>query len=241
MKSGLVDVVILGWNDGPLLDTAVESAKASGGILGSITVVDNGSDPPVPPIEGLKVIRNDANVGVSAGRNQGTRAGDSPLLCFLDSDAALRPETLDRLAEVLLADDRIGLTAPVFTGQTPEESAGRAPDLTRKLARLMGRTSTYAPMPRSGPAWDVEFAIGACQLIRRAAFDEVGGLDESYFYGPEDIDFCVRLRRAGWRVVQVDVPCDHPPRRRHRRLLTRAGVRHASAVARHLWRQRRYR
>ena len=241
MEAGLVDVVILSWNDGPLLDAAVASAKASGPLVRAITVVDNGSEPPVPPIAGVNVIRNGANVGVSAGRNQGARAGDSPLLCFLDSDAVLHRDTLDRLVEVLLADERIGLTAPVFTGQAPEESAGRAPDLGRKVARVMGRTSTYAPMPREGPSWEVEFAIGACQLIRRAAFDGIGGLDESYFYGPEDVDFCVRLRRAGWRVVQVDVPCDHPPRRRHRKLLTRAGVRHAGAVARHLWRQRRYR
>lgn len=241
MEASLVDVVILSWNDGPLLDAAVESAKGSGAIVCSITVVDNGSEPPVPPIAGVNLIRNAANAGVSAGRNQGARAGHGPLLCFLDSDAALRPETLDRLAEVLLADERIGLTAPVFTGQAPEESAGRAPDLGRKVARVIGRTSTYAPMPRSGPTWEIEFAIGACQLIRRAAYEQVGGLDESYFYGPEDVDFCVRLRRAGWRVLQVDVPCDHPPRRRHRRLLTRAGVRHAGAVAQHLWRQRRYR
>lgn len=241
MEPSLVDVVILSWNDGPLLDVAIGSAKGSGAIVRSITVVDNGSDPPVPPIAGVSVLRNTTNAGVSCGRNQGAWAGDGPLLCFLDSDAALRPETLGRLAEVLLADDRVGLTAPVFTGQVPEASAGRAPDLGRKVARVMGRTSTYAPMPRAGPAWDVEFAIGACQLIRRAAFEGVGGLDESYFYGPEDVDFCVRLRRAGWRVVQVDVPCDHPPRRRHRKLLTRAGVRHAGAVARHLWRQRRHR
>jgi N-acetylglucosaminyl-diphospho-decaprenol L-rhamnosyltransferase len=241
MQSGLVDVIILSWNDGPLLDAVVASVQVSGPIVGSVTVVDNGSDPPVPPIPGVTVLRNDTNAGVSAGRNQGARAGNGPLLCFLDSDAALLPETLDGLARVLLSNDRIGLTAPVFTGQAPEESAGRAPTIGRKLARVAGRTSTYEPMPRNGSSWDVEFAIGACQLIRRAAYEAAGGLDESYFYGPEDVDFCIRLRRSGWRVVQVDVPCDHPPRRRHRRMLTRAGLRHAGAVARHLWRQRRYR
>lgn len=241
MEGTFVDVIILSWNDGPLLEAAVASARGSGPMVRSITVVDNGSEPPVPEIAGVKLIRHETNLGVTVTRNEGARAGDGDLLCFLDSDARLRPETLARLGEVLLADDRVGLTCPVFAGQTPEESAGRAPGFARKVARLVGLTKTYEAMSRSGPAWDVEFAISACYLVRREAFEEVGGFDESYFYGPEDVDFCLRLRRGGWRVVQVDVPCDHPPRRRHRKLLTRAGARHAAAVLRHLWRQRRYR
>lgn len=241
METSLVDVVILSWNDGPLLDAAVRSAKASGPIMRSISVVDNGSDPPVPELPGVHVIRNATNLGTTVSRNQGARAGDGPLVCFLDSDAELLPETLGEMAEVLQADERVALTAPVFVGQTPEESAGRAPGLRRKLARVTGLTSTYGAMPRGGRSWDVEFAISACYLVRREAFEQIGGFDESYFYAPEDVDLCLRLRRAGWRVVQVDVPCRHQPRRRHRKVMTRAGARHAGAVARHLWRQRRYR
>lgn len=237
----LVDVVILSWNDGRLLDAAVASTRASGSIIRSITVVDNGSDPPVGGLPGVHVIRHETNLGVTVTRNEGARAADGVLLCFLDSDARLHLETLPRLADVLLGDDGVGLTCPVFAGQAPEESAGRAPTVVRKLARVIGLTKKYEAVPRSGTSWDVEFAISACYLVRREAFEAVGGFDESYFYGPEDIDLCLRLRRAGWRVVQVDVPCDHPPRRRHRKLLTRAGMRHAGAVARHLWRQRRYR
>lgn len=239
MDPGLVDVVILSWNDGPLLDAALESVRGAGPVVASAWVVDNGSEPPVPERPDVHLVRNPANVGVAAGRNQGARPGNAGLVCFLDSDARLRAETLDELAGVLLSEERIGLTAPVFAGQAPEESAGRAPGLVRKVARVTGLTSRYGSTPRSGRSWDVDFAIGACQLVRRAAFEEVGGFDESYFYGPEDVDLCVRLRAAGWRVVQVDVPCDHPPRRRHRRVLTRAGMRHAGAVLRHLWRQRR--
>lgn len=241
METGLVDVVILSWNDGPLLDAAVESAKGSGAIVRSITVVDNGSDPVVPEAPGVHVIRNATNLGTTVSRNQGARAGDGPLLCFLDSDAELLPGTLSGLADVLLADERIALAAPVFVGQTPEESAGRAPGLLRKLARVTGLTSTYAATRRDGKAWEVEFAIGACHLVRREAFQQIGGFDESYFYAPEDVDLCLRIRRAGWRVVQVDVECRHQPRRRHRKVMTRAGARHAGAFLRHLWRQRRYR
>lgn len=241
MEVGYVDVVILSWNDGALLEVAVASAKSSRPIVRSVTVVDNGSDPPVPQLPGVNVIRNARNLGTTVSRNQGARAGEAPLLCFVDSDAELLPDTLSGLADVLLADKDIGITAPVFVGQTPEESAGRAPGLGRKLARVTGLTSSYGAMPRAGSSWDVEFAISACYLVRREAFEQVGGFDESYFYAPEDVDLCLRLRRAGWRVVQVDVPCRHQPRRRHRKVVTRAGARHAGAFLRHLWGQRRYR
>jgi GT2 family glycosyltransferase len=138
------------------------------------------------------------------------------------------------------ADPEVALSAPVFAGQPAEAGAGRAPSFTRKVARAIGLTNRYAAVPRTRGAdqWDVDFAIGACQLIRRDAYDVVGGLDESIFYGPEDVDLCLRLRANGWRVVQVDAVCEHPARRRNRRLLTRRGLAHAGAVVRHLRRHR---
>lgn len=46
----------------------------------------------------------------------------------------------------------------------------------------------------------MEYVIGACQMIRREAFKEVGLLDEHIFYGPEDADFCIRLHEKGWKI-----------------------------------------
>jgi GT2 family glycosyltransferase len=239
-----VDVVILTWNDGPLLDVALRSALESRDVQVNAIVVDNASDPPavVPDDQRVTLVVNDANRGVAPARNQGVRAGSAPIVCFLDSDARLHPDALARLVAAVEADARIGLSAPVFTGQEPAASAGNAPTLARKLARLTNRTSAYASIvDLSQPVWDVDFAIGACQVFRRAAFDAVGGNDESFFYGPEDADFCMRLKNAGWRVVQVrDAAVDHPPRRRFRGLFTRRGMSHAWAVSRFLWRHRSF-
>jgi len=238
-----IDVVILTWNDGPLLDVAVASVHGSEGVEARTIVVDNGSDPPASPAlrDGDLLVRNDANRGVAPGRNQGVRAGASPYVCLLDSDARLHVGSLAALVAALEADPRIGLVAPVFDGQAPTASGGRAPTLARKVGRVLGRTAEYDGPEPTGDAWDVDFAIGACQLFRRTAFDEVGGLDESFFYGPEDADYCMRLRLAGWRVQQVAAAgCEHPPRRRNRKLLTRRGLQHAWAVSRFLWRHRRY-
>ena len=240
-----VDVVILTWNDGAVLHDAVASALSQAEVDVAVTVVDNGSSPPahVTPSH-VRIIRRDTNLGVGGGRNVGAAAGEAPYVCLLDSDARLRPGALTRLLAPLEADVAVGLSAPVFTGQRPEASAGRAPTIRRKLLRAMNRTDLYAPTPSQGHGswWDVDFTIGACQVVRREAFDAVGGLDASARFGPEDVDFCLRLRERGWRVVQVGgLLCDHPPRRAFRRLVSRRGVAHAAALGRHWWRHRRVR
>ena len=237
-----VDVVILTWNDGELLRHAVASAVAQDGLEPVVTVVDNASDVAAEvTVPGVEVIRNAENLGVGGGRNLGVRATEAPFVCFLDSDARLHPGALARLVAPMVDEPSIGLTAPVFTGQRPEASAGHAPTFRRKFARALNRTDLYEPTPGQGdgPAWNVDFAIGACQVFRREAFDAVGGLDDSASFGPEDVDFCLRLRAGGWRVVQVaDAGCDHPPRRAFKGLASARGRRHAVSVLRHLWRHR---
>lgn len=236
-----VDVVILTWNDGPLLEVAVRSALASEGVKPHVVVVDNGSEPPATVADAtVRLVRNEENVGVSGGRNQGAGYGSAPILCFLDSDAELARHSLWHLAQVL-DDPTVAVAVPVFANQAPEASAGAAPTLLVKLARGLGWRNNYQPVahPVDATEWDVEFGIGACQVIRRAAFAEVGGLDDSIFYGPEDVDFCLRVREVGHRVVQAaGADVRHPPRRSFRRPLTRAGMRHTRSIVRHLWRHR---
>jgi GT2 family glycosyltransferase len=216
-----IDVVTLTWNDGALLDRALGSVLASEGVEVASVVVDNGSAPPAvaPDDSRVRVIRNAENRGVRA-RNQGTAAGVADYVAFVDSDVRLRPDTLAVLAGVLDAHPDVALV---------------------KAQRVLGRRDTYAPMrPADGAdVWDVDFSITACVLFRRSAFEAVGGLDEAYFYGPEDIDLCLRLKESGWRILQVaGATCYHPPRRRNRSLFSRRGLGHLQAVVRHLWRHR---
>jgi N-acetylglucosaminyl-diphospho-decaprenol L-rhamnosyltransferase len=237
-----VDVVILTWNDGDGLWPAVQSALSQRAVETVVTVVDNGSDPAAHvPDARVRVIRNVENLGVGRGRNIGIRSGSSPYVCVLDSDARLYPDALDRLLAPLVEDPSIGLAAPVFTNQVPEASGGVAPTFADKVRRATNRTDRYRGTPGQGVGmwWTVDFTIGACQLFRREAFEAVGGLDESSEFGPEDVDFCLRLGRMGWSTVQVDgAGCDHPPRRAFRGLATRRGMKHGLAVLRHLVKQR---
>jgi GT2 family glycosyltransferase len=236
-----VDVVILTWNDGDLLATAINSVVRSEDVTATVIVVDNGSDPPALVTQsGVELVRSETNLGVAPGRNRGAEHGSAPFLCLLDSDAELAGSSLRTLLDAL-TDPTVGVAVPVFRDQAPEASGGRAPSFGVKLSRGLGLRSTYDSVPRDGATrvWDVEFGIGACQVIRRSVFDEVGGLDGSIFYGPEDVDFCLRVKAAGHRVVQVaGADVLHPPRRAFRQPFTARGMRHGWAIVRHLWRHR---
>lgn len=239
-----IDTVVLTWNDGPLLETAVRSALVQDGVIQHVVVIDNASDDQLTlrATENVTVVRNAENRGVAAGRNQGVELGSAPLILLLDSDAELTPGCAAALVAALDADPDAALAAPVFVGQPAEASAGRKPSIARKLARGLGLTASYGRARHDDGAceWPVDFAIGACQLIRRDAWDAVGGLDESYFYGPEDLDFCLRLRDHGFHVVQTAAAvCHHPARRRNRSLFARGGLRHARAIVRHYARRAR--
>jgi GT2 family glycosyltransferase len=234
-----IDVVVITWNDPPAtLAAAIASARASRDVEVRVIVVDNGSSPAAVVPQDVILLSNAENLGVARARNQGVRAGSASLVCLLDSDARLLPDTLRALARQI--DGEVVLAAPLFTGQAAEASGGRAPGVARKLLRVAGITSTYARMrPGGAETWPVDFTIGACQLFRRDAYEAAGGLDETYFYGPEDVDFCMRLRAGGGVVVQTSTAtCHHPPRRRNRRVLSRSGMRHGVAVLRYLWRRR---
>lgn len=249
MDLNSVDVVILTWNDEPsMLDTAIRSALGSVGVEVSVHVVDNGSEPAPLLAEDLqtdarvRLIRSERNLGVARGRNLGIASGHNPYVLLLDSDAELRPDCARRLLDAVRTPvpGDVSFSAPVYAGQRPEESAGMAPTLRLKMARALNRRGDYQPVAVDGePTWEIDFAIGACQLFERSAWESIGGIDETYFYGPEDVDFCLRLKKSGRRLVQVaGAECVHPPRRRHKNLLTVRGAQHGVAVVRHLWRHR---
>lgn len=248
MRTGVtnqtIDVVILTWNDGELLAKAIDSAvRATSELDVNIVVVDNASGPPaeVPDLPNVRLVRNTTNRGVAGGRNDGMVATSSPLVCFLDSDAELHPDSLTALLEALTSDEKIAMAVPVFSDQAPEASAGIAPGLRTKIRRVRDADGLYESVDHGDEKWwDVEFGIGACQLFRRAAFDSVGGLDESLYWA-EDVDFCLRVIESGNRIVQVGTTrVDHPPRRRFRKPLSKRGLQHTWAVLRYVVRHRRW-
>ena len=158
-----------------------------------------------------------ANVGVAA-RNAGLRRAAGRLRMFLDSDARLTAGALPELVGFLDAHPEVGLVGPklVYEDGTLQLSARRFPPRLLPLMRRppLGRLfEDSAPVRRHLMAderhdrtREVEYVLGACQLFTAEAQAAAGEIDPRIFFGPDDVDWCLRIRRAGLQVAL-------PPRR----------------------------
>lgn len=195
------------------LRTLLESVRSEC-VLGlcSIAIVDNGCTTNLAgiPLEFDKttVRRPSRNLGYGGAVNEAVSnahlASDWILVCNAD---LIFPRGcwghVRRLAAQAPAD--IGCIAPRLLNEQRggggiQGSVGRFPSLASLLAgRVWPRpTRKYIPSPRT--AQDVDWATGACLLVRRSAFESVGGFDSEFFLDYEDVDFCRRLWNSNWRV-----------------------------------------
>jgi len=221
----VVSVVTVNFNAGALLTEAVRAALASTEPV-EVIVVDNastddsirllrealGSDPR------LHIVEAGANLGFARGSNRGLALAGGEWLLLLNPDCVVGPETIGRVRAALAADPGAGMAGGLLLNEDGSEQAGcrrsvptpgrafmRAFGLSR-LLRGAGREGgdfvlAGRPLP-DGPA-EVEAISGAFMMVRRDALDAVGALDEAYFMHCEDLDWCMRFRESGRRVLFV--------------------------------------
>jgi N-acetylglucosaminyl-diphospho-decaprenol L-rhamnosyltransferase len=157
-------------------------------------------------------IRNTENRGFAAALKQGFETARGDLVLVVNPDIRLQPSALRVLVHAISSDVRIGAVGPKLVGPTGETefvSARHLPNLRGAAFQAVGlhRVVAKTPLDPFGyPAEsyeierDVECLSGATMLIRRAALNESGGVDDRWFMYFEDIDICERLRRHGWRI-----------------------------------------
>lgn len=217
----MVSVILLTWNSKKY---AVDCLKAIYSGTHSydfeIIIVDNGSkDSTTEIIEknsnfpSLKIIKNTFNRGVARARNQGIAEAKGKYILLLDIDTAISEGSIEGLIAFMENNSTVGICAPklLFPDGSVQNSCRRFPLIhTKIMRRLRGkwaddtvREEYYIQEMLQREPFDVDYVIGACQLIRRAALDEVGRLDANIFYGPEDVDLCVRMQLGKWRVVFI--------------------------------------
>jgi GT2 family glycosyltransferase len=141
---------------------------------------------------GLRILRNTTNVGFGPANNQGAAAARGRYLCFLNSDALVRPGWFEPLVDRLDGDASIAAVAPaLYNLDGSVQEAGSV---------LFAGLETQ-PL-REARARAVDYASAACLMVRRSAFEAVGGFDAAYgvaYY--EDVDLCLALRAKGARIV----------------------------------------
>lgn len=160
-----------------------------------LIVVDNGSTDLVRDLDGPDIlIRNAENRGFGVACNQGARLASGDVLVFLNSDTEPRPGWLKPLLDALKGPD------VVVAGSMLTYPDGR---IQHAGIETRGSGASWEPFnvqePR--PFGDVKAVTGACMAVKREVFRELGGFDETYWNGGEDVDFCFRARDAGYRVV----------------------------------------
>ena len=158
------------------------------------------------------------NVGFAAGNNRGldrlkTTYREAQWVLLLNSDTIVHPGALRLSHEAMQANPKIGLMSCRL--RSPDGStqnvARRFPSPLRQILcvfglpwifpRVFGWADVYdVPAAQLEIKRDCDWIIGAYMFIRRSALDQVGGMDESFFFYGEDIEFCHRFHRHGWRV-----------------------------------------
>jgi N-acetylglucosaminyl-diphospho-decaprenol L-rhamnosyltransferase len=170
----------------------------------------------------VEVVRPGRNLGYGAAANRGVATTTSPLVVVSNPDLEAHPGALATLVGSLAADDARALVGPLMRTAEGERypSARRFPSLVdaaghavlglfapdNRFTRSYQRSELDGPDPAPGGAGGsvrVDWVSGACFVVRRDAFEQVGGFDEAYFMYAEDVDLCWRLGRAGWSVAYV--------------------------------------
>jgi GT2 family glycosyltransferase len=224
MTTGLLDVVVVGYANRDSIEQCIERAGALSGV-GTVVVVDHGRDGTGDLAEamGARVIRDPGNPGFGAGQNRGVAATTAPYVLLLNPDATPEPDGVAAGVALLDVDPSVAAVQGVITNRAtgaPERSSGRELGPVHLFGRAVGarRLLAYAPVRaiarRIGVVADhvervpaapveVDSLAATAVIVRRDAFDEVGGFDESYFLYGEDVDLCRRMRRAGWSLVAL--------------------------------------
>jgi GT2 family glycosyltransferase len=213
-----VSIVIVNWNAGELLARAVTSVLTDR-FEGEreVIVVDNASrDASVALLARsaprVPVLAMGANTGFARACNAGVGAARGRYALLMNPDAEIRPGALAALVELAdrYPDAAVLGGAIVGADGTPDPAWRRnVPTPGMAFARLfrvpwLSRRLGLAPYNlvtvEAGDAPEVGAVSGSFMLVRRGAFDELGGFDERFFLYAEDLDLCLRAREAGWTV-----------------------------------------
>jgi GT2 family glycosyltransferase len=166
----------------------------------------------------VRILEQGGNTGFAAACNAGMRQARGEHLLLLNPDCVVEPETLGTVRAALDADPGAGMAGCLLRNEDGTEQEGcrrSVPTPGRAFARAFGvsrlrRRAGAAggdfvlsdqPLPTSPVP--VDAISGAFMMVRRAALEAVGPLDEEYFMHCEDLDWCMRFRQAGLRVLFV--------------------------------------
>jgi GT2 family glycosyltransferase len=206
---------------GALCDCLAGLASEVAGLASETVVVDNDSRDGTPEtlaarFPRVRLIANRENVGYARAVNQGIAGTTGEFVLVMNPDCELKPGAVATLRDQLRRQPRAAIAGPRILNPdgTLEFSARAFPDHFTFLFNRYSLLTRLLPNNRFSRRyllsdWDhatvreVDWLSGACLMVRRAAIEEVGGMDEAFFMFNEDVDWCRRMKLAGWANLYV--------------------------------------
>ena len=216
----ILSVIVVTYNIRELSRQCLRAVKEAhfGGEV-EIIVVDNAShDDTADAIEndfpGVKIIRNDANLGFAAALNIGTAASSGEVVLSLNPDTIIEESTLQVLADYLRDNPEAGCVGPkILNSDGTFQSASKRsfPRPWTALSGLLGLGRLFPHSRRFGrynltyldpdETHLVDAVSGSCMMMTRKAMEQVGPMDEDFFMWGDDLDYCYRMHKAGFTVA----------------------------------------
>ncbi|NOU73876.1 glycosyltransferase [Paenibacillus sp. LMG 31458] len=212
-----LSIIIVNYKTRDLTLACIESVLSScTAYKFEIILVDNASDDGMLQVVSelhpqVVCIANTDNVGFSRANNQGIRIAKGRYVLLLNSDTIVQPDTLDVMLRFMDENPAVGASGCKIV--LPDGSLDKAckrgfPTPSASFYYAFGFSKLFPNSPRfnqyqlgylsSDDEYPIDSLVGAFMLIRREAIEQVGVLDEEFFMYGEDIDWCYRIKEAGW-------------------------------------------
>jgi len=211
-----LSVIIVNWNTKELLLNCLESFyRTVRNLTFEIFVVDNGSNDGSPDLvrktfPEIELIQNQKNLGFARANNEALRKSKGRHALLLNTDVILTNGAVEKLVEFMDSNPTVGIAGgQLINGDgSKQNSFDNFPSLAtevlnKSLLRIFFPTRYPSKRVSYSSPIDVHSVIGACMIVRSRSIQEVGLLDENYFFFLEETDWCYRMRRQRWRVCHV--------------------------------------
>lgn len=208
-----IAIVVLNWNNSPDTVECLQSLERLDRSACRIVLVDNGStNDSVQVIRrgfpGVIVLETHQNLGYAGGNNVGVRyalAQDADYICILNNDVTVTPNFLAPMLNDLEEHADLGIATPLIADMAEPAKVwalGSAVDWRSGVVRRLHAGEAVELLLHRGSI-EVDVASGAAMLVKREVFTRVGLMDEAFYLYYEEIDWCLRARQAGFRILAV--------------------------------------
>jgi GT2 family glycosyltransferase len=205
-----ISIVIVNWNSKQYIRKCLDSIRLTTFKEAvEIIIVDNGStDGSTDEIEKyfpeVRLIKNKSNMGFARANNIGIRVSRGNIVCLINSDVKVLDNSIWKMYSYLVEHSNVGIIGPRVLNPdlSLQNSILKLPSISNSLVRAFGADSIMKRAKKqSDEVRSVGSLAGCFLMVKKAAIDDVGLLDEQFFFYAEDIDWCKRFIDANWEVL----------------------------------------